>query len=136
MRRFFGPKTCVLGLTCLALTGFLIAQDDRDDAPGKGLFDQSAIAKEDLPPEQDGVQSQAMGMVHEAYATPTVFVAHATTPIETQPPDPIEEMPPEFKPEGDNVQWINGYFAFEEQKKDFYWVSGIWRNIPPNMEWV
>ena len=77
-----------------------------------------------------------MGLVHEAYASPTVFAAQAGAPVPKEPPQAIEELPPEQKPEGDNVQWINGYFAYDDQKGDFYWVSGIWRIPPDGYRWV
>jgi hypothetical protein len=51
-------------------------------------------------------------------------------------PDPIEELPPDQKPEGNNVQWIPGYWAWDEDRNDFLWVSGIWRDIPPGQQWV
>ena len=56
--------------------------------------------------------------------------------IAAQPPEPIEELPPELAPEGDNVTWISGYWAWDDERKDFLWVSGIWRNVPPDREWV
>ena len=42
------------------------------------------------------------------------------------PPEAIEEVPPEQRPEGDNVAWIPGYTAWDDERGDFLWVSGIW----------
>jgi len=53
-----------------------------------------------------------------------------------EPPAPVEELPPTEKPEGDNVQWIPGYWAWDQDLDDFIWVSGVWRDIPPGREWV
>jgi hypothetical protein len=51
-------------------------------------------------------------------------------------PAPISEEPPNQKPKGDNVQWIPGYWAWNIDKKDFIWVSGLWRVPPPGRQWV
>jgi hypothetical protein len=52
------------------------------------------------------------------------------------PPPPVEEAPPEEKPEGDNVSWIPGYWAWDDDSADFLWVSGVWREEPPGRDWV
>jgi hypothetical protein len=44
-------------------------------------------------------------------------------------------MPPDEKPEGE-VIWINGYYAWDDERNDFLWVSGIWRTPPPSKRWV
>src|SRR5262249_50767375 len=51
-------------------------------------------------------------------------------------PEPIDEMPPDQKPEGQNVQWMPGYWGYDEERKDFIWVSGFWRVPPPNRVWM
>src|SRR5262249_45078856 len=40
------------------------------------------------------------------------------------------------RPEGDNVQWIPGYWSWNEDAQDFLWVSGVWRQVPPGRRWV
>jgi hypothetical protein len=45
-------------------------------------------------------------------------------------------MPPDEKPEGDNVRWISGYFGWDEEKEDFIWISGCYRQFPPGMTFV
>jgi hypothetical protein len=32
--------------------------------------------------------------------------------------------------------WVPGYWAWDTDRKDFIWVSGCWRNAPPNTYWV
>src|SRR4051812_2159217 len=86
------------------------------------------------PAVPKGVDVQARGPVHEAFATPTGEPA-ATSPVPKKPPAPIEEMPPEQKPEGDAV-WIGGYWAYDDDRQDFLWVSGCWRTLPPGRQWV
>jgi hypothetical protein len=86
------------------------------------------------PPMPKGVEVQARGPIHEAFASPTTEPT-PTKPVSKQPPKALEEMPPEEKPEGDAV-WIGGYWAWDDDRKDFLWVSGIWRNVPPGKKWV
>ena len=45
-------------------------------------------------------------------------------------------MPPDQKPAGQNVQWIPGYWSWDVSRNDYLWVSGIWREPPPNSQWV
>ncbi|MBI3821420.1 MAG: YXWGXW repeat-containing protein [Planctomycetes bacterium] len=81
-----------------------------------------------------GVEVLTRGPIHEAFASPTTE-PKATPQIAKKPPVPIEELPPEEKPEGD-VIWIGGYFAFDDDRADFLWVSGCWRVKPTGKEWV
>lgn len=76
------------------------------------------------------------GPVHEAFAETVSFEPEAGILISTQPPEPIDELPPEQELEGDNVTWIAGYWAWDEDLNDFMWISGVWRNVPPDREWV
>ena len=34
------------------------------------------------------------------------------------------------KPDGANVVWVTGYWAWDDMRKDFIWISGIWRDTP------
>ena len=86
------------------------------------------------PPQ--GVEVQARGPVHEAYAESVGGQPKAAPIVPKQPPAAVEELPPDQKPEGDNVQWIPGYWAFDEEKADYLWVSGFWRVPPPGRQWT
>jgi WXXGXW repeat (2 copies) len=91
------------------------------------------------PADQTGAQGgQVMtrGPVHEAFAAPVVHDPKAAPTIDKQPPAPVQELPPEQKPAGQNVQWIPGYWSWDVSHNDFIWVSGIWREPPPNSQWV
>src|SRR5690349_21007860 len=91
----------------------------------------------DEPSNQpEGVEVLARGPVHEAYAEPVGGQPQASPIVPKQPPEPIPEMPPDQKPEGDNVTWIPGYWAWEDGSQQFVWVSGFWRDVPPNQQWV
>jgi hypothetical protein len=52
-----------------------------------------------------------------------------------QPPAPLDETPPDERPDGDDI-WISGYWAFDEDRDDFIWVSGLWRTAPPGRQWI
>jgi hypothetical protein len=87
------------------------------------------------PAQDDGVEVLAKGPVHEAFAA--TAEAPAAAPVaKKQPPDPIEELPPDQKPAGDHVQWLPGYWAWDEDGERFLWVSGFWRQPPPGRVWV
>ena len=112
---------------------------------GSLLLPTSLVQAQDTPPlppldnqptNVDGVEPLARGPVHEAYALPADQQAGPGAIAPKQPPEPIEEVPPDQKPEGKNVQWIPGYFQWDEEKQDFIWISGFWRVPPPGRVWV
>jgi hypothetical protein len=88
----------------------------------------------DPPPIPNGIEVLARGPIHEAFAAPTAEPI-PTKPVSKKPPKPLEELPPEEKPEG-QVIWIGGYWAWDDERKDYLWVSGIWRTPPPNKLWI
>jgi hypothetical protein len=93
---------------------------------------------DELPPEIDseGVQTLTRGPVHEAFASPAVADPAPGMVIPKAPPADVQETAPEYQPEGDNVQWYPGYWAWDEDREDFIWISGIWRDPPPGRRWV
>ncbi len=95
-----------------------------------------ALRADQPPASPDGVEVQARGPVHEAFAQPVNRQPEPGPVVPKQPPDPIEEVPPDEKPEGDNVQWIPGYWAWDDEQTNFLWVSGFWRVPPPARTWV
>lgn len=86
-------------------------------------------------PQEDGEVLQR-GAIHEAFAQPVLTRATPGPWLERKPPNAIREVPPEEKPEGENVRWIGGYWRMDEEREDFVWVSGFWRQIPPGMDWI
>ena len=89
-----------------------------------------------VPNDGSDLQILTQGPVHEAFAEPVVYDPQPGPVIPKQPPAPIEELPPEEKPEGDDVQWVPGYWAWDDNRNDFLWISGIWRAVPPERQWV
>jgi WXXGXW repeat (2 copies) len=90
----------------------------------------------DEPAPKEGVEVLARGPVHEAFATPSQARPLPSHVVPKKPPNPIEEIPPDQKPAGDHVLWIPGYWAWDDEPKDFLWVSGFWRVPPPGRQWL
>src|SRR4051812_35037140 len=74
------------------------------------------------PPE--GMQVLTRGPVHEGFAEPVVFNPEPGPVVPHEPPPPVDEVPPDQKPEGEDVLWIPGYWSWDDAKEDFLWVSG------------
>jgi hypothetical protein len=88
------------------------------------------------PPTPTGIEVQTRGPVHEAFAEPQSSQPVASPIIQKAPPNPIAEQAPDQKPTGQNSIWIPGYWSFDDEKKDYLWVSGIWRVPPPGRVWM
>lgn len=86
--------------------------------------------------QQQEYEELTRGPVHEAFATSVSYEPEQGMIIDRQPPEMIEELPPDQRPEGDNVAWIPGYWAWDDDRTDFIWISGIWRNLPPSRQWI
>jgi hypothetical protein len=84
----------------------------------------------------EGVEELTRGPVHEAFAGSISYDPEPGLIIDRESPKLIEELAPEQRPAGDNVAWIPGYWGWDEDRSDFIWISGVWRNIPPGREWV
>jgi hypothetical protein len=95
-----------------------------------------AVAQDPPPVGEGGAEELTRGPVHEAFGQPVAFNPQPGPIAPKAPPEAIEELPPEEKPEGDNVAWISGYWHWDDEAKEFLWVSGIWRNVPPGQTWV
>ena len=76
------------------------------------------------------------GPVHEAFAEQFSMNVTPSEVIAKEPPQPIDEVPPEFRPEGENIQWIPGYWGCDIESEDFVWVTGVWRAVPPDQQWI
>src|SRR5262249_15876048 len=113
-----------LALACSALLAGLLLSAA---IPAKGQVEAQ---------KGDDVEVLTRGPVHEAYADPGVSPTEAPPVVPKQPPDPINEQPPDQKPEGENVQWIPGYFVWDDEPEDFVWLRGFWGTPPPGRTWV
>src|SRR5262245_31821882 len=82
---------------------------------------QPAVGQQGPPPaagggggDQNGQEVMTRGPIHEAFGQPTVFNPKPGFSAPKQPPQAIEELPPDEKPEGDNVAWIGGYWSWDD----------------------
>ncbi len=83
----------------------------------------------------DAVEVMTRGPVHEAFAHPVNVGKVSPLVVPKKPPEPIEETPPDVRPEDEGAIWIGGYWAWSEDQ-DFLWVSGVWRVPPEGRIWV
>src|SRR5262245_46505589 len=90
------------------------------------------------PRQQTGAEPEILtrGPVHEAFAVSLSVESKPGPIVRKQPPEPLEEEPPAQKPEGEDVQWIPGYWFWDDERNDFIWISGAWRVPPPHHQWV
>lgn len=101
-----------------------------------GVEGSPALAAQDSSTaNENGVDVLTYGPIHEAFGETVQFDPEPGVIVPKAPPKAINEIPPEQRPEGD-VEWIPGYWAWDDDRADFIWVSGIWRVIPPDRQWV
>jgi hypothetical protein len=111
-------------------------------APALGLFVLSLCgpvgqAADETPKGQPlDTRVASSGPIHEAFAAPRPSSLDAPPLVEKAPPKPLKEEIPDEKPEGDNVQWIPGYWDHDAAAGNFVWVSGVWRIPPPARQWA
>jgi hypothetical protein len=75
------------------------------------------------------------GAMHEAFAAPVPFNPEPGIVVPKEPPAPINEMPPEMRPDADSI-WLEGYWAWDDELEEFIWISGVYRVPPPGRRWV
>lgn len=122
-----------LGLVAAAST---IVSPDASAQTGSQL-PQAAFSTAANPEDLDAYGEELLrGPVHEAFAEQYNQDPIAGVTIDRAPPPPVNEIPPEIRPEGDNVQWLSGYWFWDDTRGDFLWISGTWRVIPPGHRWL
>ena len=85
---------------------------------------------------QPGVEVLTSGPVHEAFAEPVSMDQSPTLVVPYEPPAPLQEAAPALEAPDARALWIPGYWAWDDDRNNFIWVSGIWRVPPPNTRWV
>jgi WXXGXW repeat (2 copies) len=90
----------------------------------------------ETPMDDQGAQVLTRGPVHEAFAGVVSYNPEPGIIVDRAPPEAIEELPPSERPEGDNINWIPGYWAWDDERSDHLWVSGTWRALPPGRQWT
>src|SRR4030042_3966049 len=86
-------------------------------------------------PAQEQPEVLTRGPVHEAFAEPVTLQVEAGLIVPNRPPANIDEVPPAYRPQGEDVVWVPGYWSWDADRNDFIWVSACWRVPPPDMYW-
>ncbi len=133
VRRVTGTAVLALAFSTFS-SDFLIAQKFSILNPPTDVIE--APVPSQIPQQQADVDLLTRGQLHEAFAEVSQRDATPNPMVQTQPPESIKELPPEFKPDGENVEWIPGYWAWDDDRTSFIWISGIWRDVPPGQRWV
>ena len=103
---------------------------------GAYSWDAAICVAQEAGAEVKGVEVLTRGPVHEAFAGMVTFNPVPGVIVTKAPPVPIEEVPPGERPVGTNITWIPGYWAWDDERADFLWVSGTWRALPPGRQWM
>jgi hypothetical protein len=99
-------------------------------------LNQPIFAQEASAAGQEGMEVLTRGPLHEAFAETITFDPEPGVVAPKAPPDDIEELTPEQRPAGENLTWIPGYWAWDDERSDYLWLSGVWRAMPPGRQWV
>jgi len=87
------------------------------------------------PADQEGMETLTRGPIHEAFADPAIPDPKPSPVVPDKPPPDVPEQPPDYQPEG-NYLWIPGYYEWDEDRRGFIWVTGVWRQPPPGKRWM
>lgn len=87
-------------------------------------------------PAQEQPEVLTRGPVHEAFAVPVSIESEAGMIASSQPPPNIQEVPSAQRPEGANIVWVPGYWAWDSDRNNYISVSACWRAAVPNRDWV
>jgi hypothetical protein len=105
----------------------------RSEALAQDVAQPPAVPAAELPA---GSEVLTGGPVHEAFAKPVTMEAQVPVIVPTPPSENVQELPPGERPDGAGIVWVPGYWAWDASRNDYIWVSGCWRNAPPNTYWV
>ena len=135
------PKFATVLALSVLIANTVLAQEPASIFQGMPSLEpqlESRLTVPDSPEDfiADDLNVLTRGPLHEAFASAHQAEPQASELIFKAPPDLIDEVSPEYKPDGNNVQWISGYWAWDDAQSDFIWISGIWRDVPPNRRWM
>lgn len=131
IRMFAAKAISLAAVSTFPFSSFqLAAQAPPAPAPADALPGDFAPA-----PATEGVEVLTRGVVHEAFAE-VVTDPKPGLIVSKKPPEAIDEVPPEFKPDEEGAIWITGYWAWDDERDDYFWQSGVWRVPPPGQRWV
>ncbi len=134
-------------LSTLSTVGKLYGQEElpplRIESP-TGVQEVPAAPPSALPAEigdeplaQEGeFETLTRGPLHEAFAETYSIDPAPSLLVPKEPPAMVDELPPEFRPDGDEMVWIPGYWGWDADRKDYIWISGVYRVPPEGQRWV
>src|SRR5438874_1225343 len=102
----FVGALCLGALAACAVSAQIVPGGPPPVPLNDGLPPVPLEGEKDGPPLPPGVEVQARGPVHEAFAEPSGARPQPGFLVPKAPPAPVEEMPPEERPAGDNVVWV------------------------------
>src|SRR4051812_15444391 len=97
---------------------------------GFGLLTTFSLASQSLAQEPKDKKSPTdvevltRGALHEAFAQPIGIKPEPGPTVPKEPPPTLPEEPAAQKPDVESAQWIPGYWAWDAEKQDYFWVSG------------
>ncbi len=137
-RPFFYGMFCVIVNSSLGqkpFETFMVGNDlGIEEVAATVLPEQPAVSE--FQDDDDGFETLTRGPLHEAFAEPIVSDPAPGLIVTQEPPSPINELAPEFRPDGDDAIWISGYWGWDEQREGFIWISGVYRIPPQGHQWV
>ena len=93
-----------------------------------------------VPPPQgaasDKVVELTRGPINQGFAEMTNMTPQPSPPVPKQPPAPIDEAPPDARPDNPESTWVPGYWSWDAESNNHIWVSGSWRVPPPGHRWI
>src|SRR5258708_7009438 len=96
----FGLVRCaVVAALCATLLVTMRSTDAQDGDPAT---------------DNGGGQVLGRGPIHEAFAGLIPLAPKPGITVPKPVPAPIEEIPPKVKPEGSDMVWVPGYWAWDE----------------------
>jgi len=105
---------------------------------GTAALSKPAANTERLAAAIDGDRHDILtrGALHEAFAAPVNLNPLPPPVIPDRPPEPVDELPPAYRPADLSVQWIPGYWTWDNDLEKFIWTSGVWRAAPSGHRWM
>src|SRR5262245_23313464 len=91
----------------------------------------------DVPAElPKGLQIETRGPIHEGFAQPYDLTPEPGPLVPKAPPPNLNEEPPDLRPPGDNIQFLPGYWAWDAERNEYLWVSGVLRDAPAGQQFT
>src|SRR5262249_49614718 len=112
-----------------------VAQQDGQPPPGQPPQPDNSLP---LPEgaASDKIIEQTRGPINQGFAEMTNMPPQPTPPVAKKPPAPIDEEPPDAKPDNPDATWVPGYWSWDADSNNYIWVSGSWRVPPPGHRWI